>query len=109
MNPSKIKSLVTRWQDARLSWAPKRVARLGEEIMERVNEELEEIKQTPRNPKFEWSESCMNIEAHSHYWLRLDCWRRQGYVPRDQWSVSHTVTHVTDSSEERGEVRWIIL
>ena len=93
MNPSKIKSLVTRWQDARLSWAPKRVARLGEEIMERVNEDLEEIKQTPRNPKFEWrfEELYETLKPMAHYWLRLRLLEKAGIcpeAPRTSESVS---------------------
>jgi hypothetical protein len=69
------------------------VARLGEEIMERVNEELEEIKQTPRNPKFEWrfEELYETLKPMAHYWLRLRLLEKAGIcpeAPRTSESVS---------------------
>jgi hypothetical protein len=93
MNPLKIKSLVRQWQDARLNCVPKRETRLGEEIMERVNEELEEIKQAPRNPKFEWrfEELYEALKPMAHYWLRLRLLEKAGIcpeAPRTSESVS---------------------
>jgi hypothetical protein len=83
MMPLKIKTLVRQWQDARLNCAPKREARLGEEIMERVNEELEEIKQTPRQPNFEWKfeELYEALKPMAHYWLRLRLMEKAGILP----------------------------
>jgi len=93
MNPLKIKTLVRQWQDAQLNCVPKRETRLGEEIMERVNEELEAIKQTPRNPKFEWrfEELCETLKPMAHYWLRLRLLEKAGIcpeAPRTSESVS---------------------
>ena len=79
----KIKNLVKQWQDSRLSCASKREARLWNEIMERVNEELEEIKQTPRNPKFEsrFEELYETSKPMAESWLRSQLMNKAGIHP----------------------------
>ena len=79
----KIKNLVKQWQDARLSCNPKREARLWNEIMERANEELEEIKQTPRNPKFEsrFEELYETSKPMAESWLRSQLMNKAGIHP----------------------------
>jgi len=83
MKPLNIKALVWQWQNARLNCAPKRQVRLWEEIMERVNEELEEIKQTPRDPKFEWrfEELYEALKPMADHWLRLQLLVKAGIRP----------------------------
>jgi len=83
MKPLNIKTLVWQWQNARLNCAPKRQVRLWEEIMERVNEELEEIKQTPRNPKFEsrFEELYETSKPMAESWLRSQLMNKAGIHP----------------------------
>jgi hypothetical protein len=79
----KIKTLVRQWQDAQLNCTPKREAQLADEIMGRVNQDLEEIKQTPRDPKFEWrfEELYEALKPMAHYLLRLQLMEKAGIHP----------------------------
>jgi hypothetical protein len=79
-----IKTLVRQWQDARLSCAPKREARLEKEIYGAVNEELEVIKQTPRNPKFEsrFEDLYEALKPMAESWLRRELMEKAGIRPK---------------------------
>jgi len=83
MKSLKLETLVRQWQDAELNCAPKRQAQLTDEIMGTVNQDLEEIKQTPRDPKFEWRFEALYeaLKPMAYYLLRLQLMEKAGIHP----------------------------
>ena len=96
----KIKTLVRRWQDARLNCNPKREAQFTREIVEQVNQELDEIKQTARNPKFEYRffELYDALKPMAESWLLARLMRKAGIQPQDT-EVGETVLELKKGGE----------